>query len=161
MSHQVDPQSFRARLATLETVRQHALANTGAPKGKELDTKINNCRAVWDRVEEIIDTLYQHFGIKIDPKRKDDGSHSWHEELIDRLDKKETPKEMRDTLGTGLVSTTLLMCKDFRNKYLKDGAKEKPQMADLDHFLQGVKLVIPALEKACTAAKVMDTKMPT
>ncbi|GIK00974.1 hypothetical protein Aspvir_005004 [Aspergillus viridinutans] len=124
--------------------------------------KADDIKQCYDRVEQILAGLLIHYNIHFDTERRG-STHRYHDNLISAFQSRDTPREIREPLGTGPIQGVLFDGKSFRNKH-KEFKEQRLDEGGLRSYLatmvNGLPLVIKALRKACENAKVMLVRCP-
>jgi hypothetical protein len=159
MAQQPRPGTFSFYLQNLRKIYDEAKVDAN------FETKARDAEGCWYRVERIINALFTHSNIRVDPQRLPSGAHSWHEALLQQLDNPATPAAIRDALGGGQTGIIMSNCKTYRNRYgeyMAGAITQGELQKHLETFMNGLPLIIKPggpLETACVKSKVMDTIM--
>jgi hypothetical protein len=117
---------------------------------KEKNTKSANQTLInsWSTIEWCLEKIAESKGVKVDGGVKDDGSHSFHENLISAFSKPPLNKDF-PSLSSGPIQGILADSKVARNMWSKPGQFSDAQVeAEMHKMVNGFPLIIKALEDA-------------
>ncbi|KAF2194398.1 hypothetical protein K469DRAFT_686440 [Zopfia rhizophila CBS 207.26] len=148
--------SYEHRLEVLSNILAYE------PENDTFTLRANRLAQCYERVEEILAALLKHYNLNFDSEFQTDGTHKYHDNLISRFEEEGTPKELKSTLGNGMLQNILWDCKRFRNKHkeFKIGNADEAELKPfLDTAVNGLPLVVRGLKDACQKAKVMEEQV--